>query len=147
MKFDAPTADEFPLVFDAWARSFKKSPWAGCVPNHLWDSVSRAMASEIINRGAEVTVACIDLPEGGRRVMGYAVTEPGVLHWLFVKRDYRGMGVGRALLAQSCPGDGAMKYTCRTRASTGFLGSRFSWDPVPARVREPRELPIPFRRH
>lgn len=67
--------------------------------------------------------------------MGYSVTEPGVLHWLFVKRDYRGMGVGSALLAASCPGTSPMKYTCRTRASAAFLGSRFSWDPVPARVK------------
>ena len=40
--FDSPLADEWPLVFDTWARSFKKSPWAGCVPNHKYDDVSRA---------------------------------------------------------------------------------------------------------
>lgn len=135
MKFDSPRADEYPLVFDAWARSFRKSPWAGCIPNHLYDSVSRTTISEILNRGAVVTVAYEELPEGGRRVMGYAVTEPGVLHWVFVKRDYRGLGVGTALLRESCPGEEPMLYTHRTRASAGFLGRRFTHDPSPARVK------------
>lgn len=136
MKFDSPTADEYPLVFDAWARSFKKSPWAGCVPNHMWDAVSRATASEIINRGARVVVACAELDDGTRRVMGYSVSEPGVLHWLFVKRDYRGMGVGRALLAQTMgTGPGKWKYTHRTRASQHFLGPAFVHDPTSARVK------------
>lgn len=135
MKIDTPRADEFPLVFDAWARSFKKSPWAGCVPNHLWDQVSRECAHQIVNRGARVLVAVTELPDGTRRVMGYSVSEPGkkVLHWLFVKKDYRGMGVGKTLLAETCPGHG-WTYTHRTRASARFLPG-FTWDPTAARVK------------
>jgi len=149
MIFDSPAADEYPLIFDSWARSFKKSPWAGCVPNHLWDMVSRAAASDILNRGARVIVAATPI-EGAddyaRRVMGYSVSEPGVLHWLFVKRDYRDMGVGRALLDETTrdwpkdsvydAGHPTYKYTHRTRASSGFLkGSGWQWDPVLARVK------------
>lgn len=139
---DTPRADEFDLVFDAWANSFRKSPWAGCVPNHMWDAVSRAAASDILDRGALVLVAVTPIegqedkfPEV-RRVMGYSVSEPDkhVLHWLYVKRDYRGTGVGSALLRATCP-DGKWIYTYRTRASERFLGSRFRWDAVPARVK------------
>lgn len=146
MIFDAPTAEELPLVFDAWANSFKKSPYAGCVPNRLWDDVSRAAISEILDRGARVTVAAIPLPDGRRRVAGYSVSEPGkrVLHWLYVKRDYRGTGVGTALLEETCPaGTAGWSYTYRTKAADNFLrraadryaGPRFAWDPVPARVK------------
>lgn len=139
---DTPRADEFDLVFDAWANSFRKSPWAGCVPNNLWDQVSRAVAGDILDRGAIVLVAVTPIagqedkfPEV-RRVMGYSVSEPdrGVLHWLYVKRDYRGAGVGSALLRATCP-TGEWIYTFRTRASATFLGHRFKWDPVPARVK------------
>lgn len=142
MVIDSPRPDEFSLVFDAWANSFRKSPWAGCVPNHMWDQVSRAVATDILERGARVLVAVtpVDGREGEfpavRRVMGYSVSEPGknVLHWLFVKQDYRGFGVGHELLAATCP-DGEWTYTFRTRASLRFLGERFRWDPVPARVK------------
>ena len=103
MKFDRPAADEWPLVFDSWANSYRKSPFAGTIPNHLYPEVSRAAANDIVARpGARVVVAVMDLPEGGRRVMGYAVAEPrrNCLHWLFVKQAYRRLGVAKSLVAE-----------------------------------------------
>ena len=137
MKFDVPTEDEYALVFDSWSRSFKKSPWAGCVTNDMYDQVSRRTIADILDRGATVRVACAELPTGGRRVMGYVVCEPEkrILHWLFVKRDFRGMGVGSSLLREVVKDDETWTYTHRTRASVKFLGPQFEWDPVPARVR------------
>lgn len=137
MTFDTPTADEMKLVYDAWANSYRKSPWAGCVPNNLWPMVSRTMITDILDRGARVLVAVTPI-EGSdeRRVMGYSVSDParGILYWLFVKRDYRGLGVGTALLNETCP-DGEWTYTCRTRASAKFLGPRFHWDDTPTRIK------------
>lgn len=146
MKFAEAEADELPLVFDSWARSFQKSPWAGCIPNHMYPSVARAAAAEIIDRGARILVACVELEGDQRRVMGYSVSEPDrrILHWLFVKKDYRGTGlyVGRQLLAATCaatPGrhadDEEWVYTYRTRASSRFLGPSFRWAPELARIK------------
>lgn len=143
MNFVSPAADEFPLVYDAWANSFRKSPWAGCVRNCDWDEVSRNSINEILNRGARVICATADMEGGGRRVLGYSVSEPAscVLHWLFVKRDYRGMGVGMELLRETTrdwpPSSSRVprKYTHRTRASAKFLGEGWVHDPVPARVK------------
>lgn len=134
-KFDAPTAEEYSLIYDSWARSFRKSPWAGCVPNHLWDQVSRACIGELLNRSL-VIVAVKELSEGTRRVMGYSVSEPGVLHWLYVKDDFRRMGVGHSLLEVTTRGWDQFIYTHQTRASRKFLGGRWHWDPVFARVRK-----------
>src|SRR5574338_1039205 len=150
MIIDKPTPDEFRIIFDAWGNSFRKSPWAGCVPNHLWDQVSRETARTIMDRGAQVLVAVTpifgreDEFPAVRRVMGYSVAEPGrnVLHWLYVKNDYRGTGVGRALLEAAThdftDGPQPWTYTHRTRASEKFLRAAarpFRWDPVPARVK------------
>lgn len=140
MRFDAPQADEFPLIFDSWANSFRKSPWAGCIPNHLYDTVSRATIDGILNRGARVTCAVVDLPEGGRRVVGYSVSEParGILHWIYVKRDYRKMNIGGELLrftADHIPPGVRRTYTHRTLASARFLGDTWEHDPVPARTK------------
>lgn len=138
MQFDTPRADELPLIYDSWARSFRKSPYAGCVPNHLWDQTSRACISEILMRGARVIVLVTPV-EGSdvRRVIGYSVSEPGVLHWLYVKDDYRGQGFGRQLLAETVkPWPGSRwYYTHRTNASVNFLGRYFTWDPLPARMK------------
>jgi GNAT superfamily N-acetyltransferase len=135
MKFDEADETELPLVFDSWARSFQKSPFAGCIPNDLYPQVARRCASEIVDRGARVLVAYIELEEG-RRVMGYSVSEPAkrILHWLFVKKDYRAMGVGKQLLVATCPGSG-WQYTHRTRASQKFLGAGYHWSPELARIK------------
>lgn len=140
MKFDRPAADEWPLVFDSWARSYRKSPFAGCIPNHLYDEVSRASFNDIIARpGARVIVATTELPEGGRRVMGYVVTEPArnCVHWAFVKQAYRRLGVGRALLAEAIKDFSAGKkfYTHRTPVSQKFLRDGFTWDDSIARIK------------
>lgn len=139
LKFALAEPEEYALVFDSWARSFQKSPWAGCIPNHLYAQVSRAASAEIIDRGAKVIVAFVELPEG-RRVVGYSVSEPrrGVLHWLFVKHDYRGLGIGRALLKETSAAWGPSdwySYTYRTRASAKFLGENWRWEPKHARVK------------
>jgi len=132
---------ELPFIFDSWSRSFRKSPWAGCVPNYLWEQVVRACATEILDRGAEVLVALAPGTEA-RRVMGYSVAEPGCLHWLYVKTDYRRLSIGRKLLdaaVQRWPADAPRTYSHRTRASAGFLGPSWRWDPVPARVKMDRD--------
>lgn len=132
-----PKADELPLIIDAWATSYRRSPWAGCVPNHAWNRVIREGISDILERSTcVVKVAVAPLESGERRVMGYSVAEPEklILHWLFVKHDYRKLGIGRQILGAACP-DEAWRYTFRTRASARFLGSRFTFDPVPARVK------------
>lgn len=130
--------EELPFIFDSWSRSFRKSPWAGCVPNYLWEQVVRACATEILDRGADVLVALA--PGETRRVMGYSVAEPGVLHWLYVKTDYRKLGIGRKLLSAATARwpVGPKTYSHRTRASVSFLGADWRWDPVTARVRDVR---------
>lgn len=159
MKIDAPNADEFAFIYDSWSNSFRNSPWAGVVPNDMWPEVSRRSMQEIVDRPSTIVrVAAVELEDGSRRVAGYYVAEPErkILHWLYVKRDYRGMEIGRALLRDALfshcdylsPG-GAVKmledystpigkgwvYTHRTNASAGYLPKCIKWDAVPARVK------------
>lgn len=139
-QFDLATADEYAFVFDSWARSFQKSRYAGCIPNHLYPQVSRAGSADILDRGAKVEVAYVDMPDGSRRVMGYSVSEPqrNILHWVFVKRDYRQLGIGRALVDRvtaECDPAKPKHYTYRTDASAKFLGPSWQWEAKLARVR------------
>lgn len=157
MLFDTPRTtingegemqDEMDFVFDSWGNSYRKSPWAGCVPNHLWDQVSRISEQEIVARsGCKVTVAVtpVDGREAEypdvRRVMGYAVYEPAkrVLHFLYVKQDYRGNGIGKALLNEMLATAPRLnkkwEYTHKTNACDQFLGRRFTFNAVPARIK------------
>lgn len=144
MRFSTPTADEFALIYDSWSRSFRKSPWAGCVLNKDYETTSRNTIGEILDRGARVIVAVQDLEDGSRRVLGYSVSEPDIatLHWLYVKDTYRvpGLQVGSQLLAETLKAfpparDVTYVYTHRTPASAKFLGHNWRHDPVSARVK------------
>ncbi len=140
LRFDEVLPDELAFVFDSWASSFKKSPWAGCVRNADYAAVMRATMSEIIDRGASVIVGWCPTEDGERRIVGYYVAEKSrpILHWLYVKNGFRGLGMGSELLTDlftRMPGHTNWSYTFRTLASAGFLGTRFRHNPVHARVR------------
>lgn len=142
-QFGPPDETEYALIFDSWARAFQKSPWAGCVLNHKWDEVSRAGISEVLDRGALVLVAYVPLEDGTRRVAGYVVAEPDrkILHWVYVKRDYRiaGFQLGTALV-RLLVREPKWTYTYRTLASAPFLRRALGklapvHEPVGARIK------------
>jgi ribosomal protein S18 acetylase RimI-like enzyme len=139
---DYPDADEFKFILDSWSNSFRKSPYAGCVPNNLWPSVSRSTITQLIARpSTEVKCALSPTSEGERgRVMGYFVAEPGVLHWLYVKKDFRRLGIGTKLLAEATKNwrgchQTSPRYTHKTGSSQRFLPPGWKWDVIPARVK------------
>ena len=74
-------------------------------------------------------------------MIGYSVSEPAgqILHWLYVKDDYRGFGYGKKLLHETTrewTPTRPWHYTHRTNASEGFLKHLyFNWSPVLARTK------------
>lgn len=140
-EFTTPTAEEWPLIFDSWARSFRNSPWAGVIRNCDYPTVSRAAMSEIVDSGARVTVLVSKTEAGERRVIGYSVSDPTrkVIHYIYVKRDWRGLGMGKRLRQEVVPDNELSKwvYTYRTPACSKFYrdnhGKRH--EPVYARMK------------
>jgi GNAT superfamily N-acetyltransferase len=126
MRIDSPEAEEFAFIFDSWAKAFRMSDWAGVVRNCDWDVTSRAAMAELVDRPtARIEVMVVETEDGTRRIAGYSVSEPSrkILHWLYVKRDFRGMGIGRKL-RRSLTSDQELSqwtYTYRTDASARFL--------------------------
>lgn len=110
-------ADEVEFVVDSISKSFRSSPWAGVIPNHLWHAVMRSTVSGLLERGAQVLAA-----RAAGRVVGYVLFEPKgddlVLHWAYTKDPFRRTGVARRLLVQAgaVPGRRVF-YTLRTRST------------------------------
>ena len=137
-EIDTPTADEMALVYSSWCESYRKSPWAGCIPNNLYHQVQRACIHSLLVRGARIAVALAPRVPGifeGRRVVGWICWEPviEVVHYFYTKADFRHHGVASALIKHATDGWFSPRYSHRTRASE-ILGKKFRWDPCTARM-------------
>lgn len=92
---------DIPFIFDSWMKSWRISKWAGCVPNHLFFESQRVLIEDLIARGAWILVAH---PSGQLdTIIGWACAEQKdekcVLHYLYYKDAFRGLGVADLLLA------------------------------------------------
>lgn len=126
---------DLPFVLDGWIRSWRTSPWAGCIPNNLIWEVTRGCVASLLARGATLEVAEVDRGDGSARLVGFVCWEPGVLHYVFVKKNgFRGLGIGRWLVDRSFDRPGA--FTHRTTMSSWLLDDGWVWDPVPSRVKD-----------
>lgn len=129
---------EQPFVLDGWIRSWRTSPWAGCIPNNQVWEVTRDAIAGLCLRGAQIDVA-VARGTDTERLVGFVCYEaPDVVHYLFVKRrGFRGLGIGKQLLgyAQSALGlQTPGRFTHRTTGSKLLLDLGWTWDPIPARV-------------
>jgi GNAT superfamily N-acetyltransferase len=131
---------EQPFVLDGWIRSWRTSPWAGCIANNLVWAATRDTIAGLALRGANIDVA-VSRGTDTERLVGFVCYEkPDVVHYLFVKRrGFRGLGIGRQLLAHAQSALGLAepgRFTHRTTASKMLLDLGWTWDPIPARVAE-----------
>ena len=95
---DAPSIDIVPAAADSlayvlsnWGRDVERKLEATPQPGFL--KLFAPLQAQIIKRSTVLTA----LDKG--RIVGFAIYEPGLLHWIYVRRDeYRGKGIGSKLL-------------------------------------------------
>lgn len=107
------TAADAAFILDSWLKSYRTA--LDHVPGPIYWRFQRETVERLLSR-SEVLVACN--PESPEQVFGYAVAESRgpvrVIHYLYVKHPFRGMGIGRSLLGL-IGGHGA-HYTHHTHA-------------------------------
>ena len=136
-RLDAPRDSEMDFVIDAWTRSFRDSDWAGCVTNDKYQEVQRWTITSLLARGARLRVVVNEV--GPRRVLAFVCYEaPNLVHYVYVKKAARSLGLCNALLALvqdeldlETPG----KFTHRTRASSALLRKGWRHWPAGARIK------------
>lgn len=108
--------DDISFIFDSWLRSWRKSPWAGVVPNNVYFPLTRSVIEQLVARGAEFKVACLaDNPDLILGWICHELTGPdAVVHYVYTKDPYLSLGIGEALVA-AIPGNKPGFYTFRYR--------------------------------
>lgn len=117
------------FVSKSWLASFRSSDWAGPVPNNLFEQVYADAIRQLLERGAQVLVACN--PDAPDHVLGWICFERTrddrpVVHYMYTKSLFRRRGVARSLLAAAGIDPKArFFYTYRTERARLFPGGRY----------------------
>ena len=146
-----PSAKDMEYIRHTWLSSYRSSPWAGVVPNNLYEHVYGETIDQLILRGMKfVVVANPADPSFLLAWLAYeestddSVSPPRrgyVIHYMFTKPTYRRLGCISQTLAHL--GIDRFFFTFRTQSSKYLKGGTFR--PEIARRREwtpPRDKSI-----
>ena len=86
------------FVVSAWMRQMRSEPAMRFVKNDVFFPRERDRISAILARSKAMLAISRD---DSSLLFGFIVSERNIVHWVYVKSVYRGMGVGAALLEQS----------------------------------------------
>jgi hypothetical protein len=95
-------ADDFPLFYNSWLKSYRDAPPAKTIPNKIYyESHHRVIENVFGSPVCKLSVACN--PEDPNQIYGYAVGELPtpktlVIHWVYCKHPFRGNGIARDLV-------------------------------------------------
>ncbi len=112
-----------------WESSYRNSPWAGTIPNNLFQSVVTETINQLILRGMKLLV-CSN-PANPEQLLGWLAYEASpngdvVVHAAFTKPLFRQLGIYSKLIAAAGVEPGAsFFYTHRTQSSKYLKGGKF----------------------
>jgi GNAT superfamily N-acetyltransferase len=97
------------FIVRGWVKEMRHSPWTRHVPNGVYYAAQHELVHRLLST-SRVLVACD--PQHLEHVYGCVVASdlgpPRVVHWIYVKGAYRGLGLGRALLVSAFEDEGRL---------------------------------------
>lgn len=86
------------LIFATWLRSYQTSSlMSKAIPKDTFFAEHHKVIERVLSRNPTVRLAV--LPDDPEVVLGWSVTEPKTVHYVYVKPSFRRYGIARALLA------------------------------------------------
>lgn len=85
-------------IDQTFARSFRDSPTVRGAEPHVWQAEVQRMVPAWQSEGARVVVFAAD--EDPDAILGWAVGTSEVLHYVYVRHDFRAGGVAKQLVAE-----------------------------------------------
>lgn len=90
---------DFSLIFSTWLKGLKyANSWFNEIESNSYFKHYQGVIETILNSG-ETTLTVAALKDSEDVVLGYSVTRlPNILHWVYVKPAWRGIGLARDLV-------------------------------------------------
>lgn len=125
-----PTPDDIAFIYATWLNSYYYDSWAKSIRKSVYYNNYKRVVDKLLNE-ADISIAC--MPENQNVIFGYMVTEPGIIHYSFVKEDFRHFGIAKALYQHSHPHpDDKIEITHLTRSVHRILEKNlnFIFNPI-----------------
>lgn len=88
------------FVFSSWLKSYKESDFAKIVSNHIFYKEHHALIDSLLKKGqCFVAVNKTDEDQIYGWICANIVNKPHLLHYVYVKHPYRGLGLSKIMLA------------------------------------------------
>lgn len=94
---------DVPFILNSWLRHYHEhGEGARHIPNPVFFSAQghHGLVTHLLNTSS-VLVACT--AEDENAILGWVCAAPPVLHYVYVKAPFRGLGIGAALLSAAIP--------------------------------------------
>lgn len=103
------------FILDPWLKEWRKSPFAGIIPNNTFSAVFFDAVEQLHTRGMCVVILESKDPDTQVGFIAFERAAVPVIHYVYVKPVFRGLGFFPQLLeAAGVPTEGAFLYTFRT---------------------------------
>lgn len=88
------------FILASWLKGmYYGDSWFSFIPKNIFMAAYHNFLERLLDApGVEIKVAC--LKEDPQVILGYAVCANTVIHWVFVKKAWRGIGVAKMLLPE-----------------------------------------------
>jgi hypothetical protein len=103
--------DDLPFIYATWLKSYRTSQFAQNIESKIYFSWHHKIIESILTR-SQVVIAH---PTGQPNIIvGYLVTEPNVVHYCYVKFQFRKLGVATNLIQHQSIDPNQMQFTHAT---------------------------------
>lgn len=93
-----PKASDIAFIYSTWLKNlYFGNSWFRSIERKVYFDKYKLVLDRVLQRSTVLVCCLTDDPDV---VLGYVVYEPGILHWIYVKKGFRRLGIGKLLLPQ-----------------------------------------------
>ena len=101
IKFRQGREEDIPFIISTWLKGlYYGNPWFNEIKkDNFMRKYHKILTQLLAKEGIKANVAV--MANDPDHLLGYAILEGNTLHWVFVKKAFRKVGIGRALVPQT----------------------------------------------
>lgn len=92
--------DDRAFIMATWLRGlYYGNPWFKEIEKDNFMKNYHQIITKVLTK-PDISINIASLKDDEDVILGYSITEPKILHWIFVKETFRRIGIGKALIPQ-----------------------------------------------